>query len=398
MKVLYINVVCGTGSTGRICTDLLACLEKMGHSGAVAYGRGGAPESVPAYRIETDAGVRLHALTARLFDSAGFGSKSATQKLIRWIVDERFDLIHLHNLHGYYIHVGLLFDFLKQAGLPAVWTLHDCWAMTGHCTHFDFVGCEKWRTGCFSCPEKRQYPASLLLDNSSRNHQQKKALFTGVRGLHLVSPSQWLADLIAQSNLKEYPVSVIPNGVDRSKFCPASEDVRQRLGLQGKRVYLSAAGHWYDRKGLYDLTNLARLLNTEEKLVVVGLSEKQRRDMPDNVLALGHTGSVQGLAALYTMADVFINPSREDNLPTVNLEALACGTRVITYPTGGSPETLPEGGGIVTAEKTPQALLEAARALGPKPADAPAFDVLSKEKAAQRYLSLYEAVLKGADK
>lgn len=397
MKVLYINVVGGTGSTGRICTDLLSCLEREGHTGAIAYGRGGAPDHARSFRIGSDAGVRLHALKARLMDDAGFASRNATLRLIQWIERERFDLIHLHNLHGYYLHIGVLFEYLKKAGLPVVWTLHDCWAMTGHCTHFEFAGCEKWRTGCFACPEKGRYPASVLLDRSRRNYARKKALFTGVPRLHLASPSRWLAKLAAQSFLRGCPMSVIANGVDRQLFRPMPGDLRQQMGLEGKMVLLAAAGRWYDRKGLYDLTALSRQLGKNERLVVVGLTDEQIRAMPEGVTALGKTGSARDLAALYTMADVFINPTWEDNLPSVNLEALACGTPVATYLTGGSPETLPPGGGSVAAQRTPEALLEAARAIGRKPQGAAAFDVPSKEDAARRYLALYQKIAGEAD-
>ena len=396
MKVLLVNVVCGTGSTGRICSDLVTCLNEKGHEGCVAYGRGQAPGGIPAYRIEKDAGVRLHALKARFLDGAGRGSKAATRRFVRWIEQEGFDLIHLHNLHGYYLNVGVLFDYLKESGLPVVWTLHDCWPFTGHCTHFEWAQCEKWRTGCYACPEKHRYPASFLLDRSRQNYAFKKEKFTALPSMHIVTPSRWLKDLAEQSFLKELPIEVIPNGIDRAAFRPIGGDLKARWGLDHKRVYLAVASRWDERKGLSDLIRLSRLLNDREKLVIVGVDKAQRRALPDSVLSVERTDSIEELAQLYSMADVLLNPTWEDTYPTVNIEAQACGTRVVTYQTGGSPETLMPGGGRVSEKKTPASLLEAARNLPGKENAAYAFPVLSRQQAAERYVALYERVCKEA--
>lgn len=344
MKVLMINSVCGIRSTGRICTDIAEVLTSGGHECRIAYGRESVPVQYQAYglRVGSEWGVRLHGLQARLFDSAGFGSKAATRRLVEQIRQYDPDLIHLHNLHGYYLDVETLFGWLKEANKPVVWTLHDCWPFTGHCPHFTVAKCGRWKTGCHGCPEKSRYPASLWLDRSRENYVRKQRAFTGLERLTLVTPSRWLADLVGESFLKEYPVEVIPNGIDLNVFQPTSGDFRQRHHLEDKKIVLGAASAWDDRKGLADLVKLAELLGGEYAVVVVGVTHKQKAALPGSVIAITRTESPRELAELYTAADVFVNPTYEDNYPTVNLEAHACGTPVITYRTGGSVESVPE--------------------------------------------------------
>ena len=344
MKVLMINSVCGIKSTGRIATDLADMLTEKGHMVKIAYGREEIPEKYKEYavRIGNEWDVRLHALEARLFDNAGFGSKKATLKFLEWVREFAPDIIHLHNLHGYYINVELLFKFLKEYKKPVIWTLHDCWAFTGHCAHFDLCKCYKWKTECHKCPQKKEYPASILLDNSRKNYRNKKKAFQGVDNMVIVTPSNWLSDLVKESFLREYETRVINNGIDLALFKPTEGGFREKYKLENKIIVLGVASAWGVKKGLVDFIELRKLLDRRYEIVLVGVSEEDKNILPNGVLGITRTNSVKELAEIYTAADIFLNLTYEDNYPTVNLEAQACGTPVITYRTGGSVESVPE--------------------------------------------------------
>ncbi len=345
MKVLQINSVCGIRSTGRICTDIAKVLTSLGHECKIAYGREAVPEHCQEYgvRIGTDKDITMHGAYSRLFDRTGFGSKRATKRFIEWVKAYDPDVIHLHNIHGYYIHIGELFQYLKAAGKPVVWTLHDCWAFTGHCAYFERIACEKWKTtrGCFSCPQKNRYPSSLLLDMSARNYKEKKELFSDIDNMTIVTPSKWLADITASSFLGCYPIQVIHNGIDLSVFRSTDGTFRERYGLENKKIVLGVAAAWDNRKGFEDVLQLSAMLDDTHAVVVVGVTEQQQQALPKSVIGITRTNNAQELAGIYTSADVFINPTYEDNYPTVNLEAQACGTPAITYRTGGSVESVP---------------------------------------------------------
>ena len=353
MKVLMINVVCGIGSTGRICTDLATELEKQGHEIKIAYGREKVPKQFQKYavRVGTDLDVYMHALKSRLFDSAGFESKRVTKKFVNWIREYDPDVIHLHNLHGYYINVEILFQYLKECGKKIIWTLHDCWAFTGHCTYFDYIDCDKWKKSCARCPQKKEYPTSCLKDNSYYNFRRKKDVFQNIPNMTLVTPSNWLKTLISQSFLRKYPVNVIHNGIDTSVFKPVDysiqERLRQEFGILNKTIILGVASVWNRRKGLDIFVALSKLLPENYQIVLIGVDKKQAKKLPDNIITIARTNNTEELAAWYSTADIFVNPTLEDNYPTVNLEAIACGTPVITFDTGGSPESAVLYGKIV---------------------------------------------------
>lgn len=363
MKILQINGVCGIKSTGRICTDLAEVLKENGHECLIAYGRETVPEKYNsvAFRIGTDNDVKLHGLKARLFDAAGFGSKQTTERFVEKIREYDPDIIHLHNIHGYYINIEVLFKYLKECGKPIVWTLHDCWAFTGHCSYFTAVDCSRWKTGCFGCPQKQKYPSSFFLDRSKQNWIKKKELFTSVKNMTVVTPSKWLAELVEKSFLGKFPVKVINNGIDTEVFKPTYGDFRTAHRLENKKIILGVASIWGKRKGLDDFIKLAGLIDDNYVIVLVGVTEKQKNTLPCNIIGISRTNNTAELAEIYTAANVFFNPTYEDNYPTVNLEAQACGTPVITYKTGGSPEStdpcgvLPQGdvnGAIKLIEKS----------------------------------------------
>lgn len=329
MRVLLINEVFGTTSTGKICAQIAEQMEAEGHEVKVAFGRWlDVPEKYQrfAHYIGSDFDVKLHALQTRLFDTHGFGSKHATKEFLKWAEEYKPDLLWLHNLHGYYINVEMLFDWIKKhPEMQVKWTLHDCWAFTGHCSY---------------CSQLRRYPACFAMSNVGKNFERKRKAFTNVKNMTIITPSKWLADLTRQSFLKEYPVEVHYNTIDTNIFKPTPSDFRERYSLQNKIIVLGVANVWEDRKGLFDFYKLAQMLDDKYAIVLVGLSEKQIKDLPKNIKGIQRTNSPQELAAIYTAADVFVNPTYEDNYPTVNLEAQACGTRVITYNAGGCAETL----------------------------------------------------------
>ena len=346
-----INVVCGIRSTGRICTDLADALTDQGHTVKIAYGRFEVPYKYKKYahKIGTDLDVKLHGVRARLLDESGFGSKRATIEFIKWVRKFDPDVIHLHNIHGYYINIEVLFDYLRTCGKKIIWTLHDCWAFTGHAAYCEAANCTRWKNGCHDCPKKNDYPVSYF-DNSKRNWLKKRKIFTSVPSMQIVTPSKWLAKIVKQSYLKKYPVNVIYNGIDTSVFKPVdSSELRQKLNLGNKRVILGVAAIWDQRKGLDDFIKLNKLIDhTEYQIILVGLTEKQIDAIPKNMIGIQRTNSVNQLVELYSLAHVFVNPTYEDNYPTTNLEAIACGTPVITYDTGGSSESANSYGIFVT--------------------------------------------------
>lgn len=347
MKVLQINSVCGVGSTGRIATDLYKVLEEQGHECLIAYGRGTAPEEINSYKIGTNLDNYLHVVRTRLLDQHGYGSKKSTIALIKKIKEYNPDVIHLHNLHGYYLNLDILLNYLANLNKPVVWTLHDCWAFTGHCAYFDYIGCNKWKHECGDCPQKRSYPNSCVLDNSYRNFKEKKELFTSLNNLIIITPSQWLANLVKESFLNKYPVKVINNGIDLNIFKPTPSDFRKKYHLEEKKIVLGVANIWDKRKGFDTFIELSSKLDENYQIVLVGVTEKQRKRLPASILGITRTNNIRELAEIYSAVDVFVNPTLEDNFPTVNLEALACGTPVVTYSTGGSIECIDKSCGII---------------------------------------------------
>ena len=387
MKILMINVVCGIRSTGRICTDLAEALEEHGHTVKIAYGRENVPEKYRrfAYRIGNDLDVKLSAAQARVFDSAGFGNRESTVRFIEWIREFDPDVINLHVLHGYWLNVEILFDYLRTCGKRIIWTMHDCWAFTGHCVHFAYAECEKWKKLCGNCPEKKEYPASVFLDRSEKNYKRKQAAFTGIPRLRIITPSEWLADRVGESFLQEYPVSVIPNGVDIQVFHKTESDLREEYRLDGKKVVLGVATSWRERKGLSVFPKLAEMLGEEYQIILIGLTEQQIRKLPGSVLGIRRTDNVRQLAAFYSLAEVYVNASFEENYPTTNLEAIACGTPVVTFDAGGSGESARLYGAVVPLGDV-KALADAVRRADtfiPQPAD------VSYQRMIEEYLALF---------
>jgi len=401
INILQINSVCGIGSTGRIATDLHEIVLSQGYASTVAFGRDRVKNCSQSIRIGGAIDNYLHVAHTRLFDSHGFASKHSTKEFINKIRVLNPDVIHLHNLHGYYLHIGVLFEYLKHTGKPVIWTLHDCWAFTGHCTYFDIIDCNRWKNQCYSCQLKSEYPKSLLLDRSKWNFKQKKKLFTGLKHLTIVTPSQWLQKLVKESFLKEYPVKVIHNGVDLDVFNPTQSDFRNRYRLDNQYVLLGVASIWEERKGYQYFVDLAKQLSPDEKIVLVGISEKNLKHLPAGVIGITRTNSIKALAEIYSAADLFINPTLEDNFPTTNLESLACGTPVVTFNSGGSPECLDDGSGLVVKRGNLIELMDAittvrknGKAFYSDQCRNRAIEYFDKNARFAEYLTLYERYLR----
>lgn len=343
MKVLFINVDAGAGSTGRICVDLARELINNGNNAAIAYGRDCSVEDKDlSYKICTKTDINIHGLISRVFDRSGFGCKKATLKLIKWIESYNPDIIHLHNLHGYYLNVKVLFDFLKTFGKPVVWTLHDCWPFTGHCCYFDYANCSKWKDKCGKCEQKKTYPASFVFDSSRKNFEDKKRIFNQVERLTIVTPSWWLANLVSESFLRNHDVAVIHNGINIDLFKPTNAHFYNKFNFGDKKIILGVANPWTPRKGLKDFIELSKLIDDNYRIFLVGLNQKQIEDLPSNITGIQRTSNIKDLADIYSSSYVFFNPTYEDNYPTTLLEAQACGCPAISYNTGGCLDSVPK--------------------------------------------------------
>lgn len=367
MKVLQINTrYYNGGSTGRIVYDLQQVMINQGVDNYVAFGFGYTPkdeEKSHVYRIETDKQLFISKVWTKLTGHHGFNNKRETQKLLNWIDKVKPDIIHMHNIHNHYVNIRMLLQYIAKKNIPCVLTMHDCWTFTGHCAYFDYSGCEKWKMGCNHCPSLRDYPKTFaLIDPSPWNYKHKKALFAPLN-ITFVTPSKWLKDLQQQSFLKDKPCIVINNGVDISKFHPVKSDVRKLYGIGNKKMILAVTDRLAVRKGRKFLLELPQLLNDDEVLVIVGLTSTQMHELQniDHLIPIARTKSSEELIGLYSEADVFINPTLEDNFPTTNLEALACGTPIVTFDTGGSGEAVDDKTGVVVSKGDLDAILKATR-------------------------------------
>ncbi|MCK5156200.1 MAG: glycosyltransferase [Spirochaetales bacterium] len=411
------------GSTGGIMMGIHAALDS-GFSGYCAYGNEKAIAVADTIAAEEDPAiiwigdepalrrgpyssqlwsksVQRHVWRSFLFDRHGFGSKRATQTFIRQIETINPDLIHLHNIHGYYLHLGVLFSYLQSLDIPIVWTLHDCWSFTGHCSYFDPVSCSKWVDGCFGCPQSREYPTSRVLDRSRKNYKDKKKLFTSLKNGHLTAPSVWMQNTARKSFLGSYPIHLIMNGIDLDVFKPVEvEGLRTKHGIPDDvTVLLNVTDGLAPIKGFQYILEMAKLIPEDMVIVVVGLHEKQLESLPANVIGIPVTRNREELAQLYSAADVFINPTLADTCPLVVLEALACGLPSAAFASGGVPELVPEACGRVVPPRDTAALYQAVceiLLIGKNkfsPACIKKAAALSIAKSYSGYLSLYRELL-----
>ena len=397
-KLLQINpVVRLNTSTGRIMKEIGEAAMSSGWESYIAYSGardGFPPHSSRLIPVGDKADLLCHAAATRLFDAHGLASRRATQRLISKIAEIKPDIVHIHNLHGYFLNYPLLSSYLRQSGIPVVWTVHDCWLYTGHCYYYCAAGCGKWKEGCGHCPQKGAFPASWLADRSARNWKDEQEAFSSIDKLTIVPVSEWIRKEMSQSFLSGKRFQTIHNGIDLSVFKP------EAAAKSDGTVYLAVSTLWHEEKGFADLAEIAGMLRSDEQLVMVGrMSDEQKKRLPAGVRTVERTSDIAGLAALYASATVFLNPTWQDNYPTVNLEAIACGTPVVTYRTGGSPEAIAEGTGCVVRQGGTMEMLEAARALSAADRNATslacrqhALNNFDKEKCYANYIDLYESL------
>ena len=318
MKVVQINATCGSSSTGNVCVAISKMLVSNGVENYVFYSQG--DDSYPlGKRFASRKYIKMQALKSRVFGNYGFNSKSLTQKIIDNIEKIKPDLIHLHNLHSHNCNLEMLFKYFKRAKIKLFWTFHDCWAFTGYCPHFDMIGCDKWRTGCYDCIQRKEY--SWFFDKSKKLYEKKRELFSGL-DLTIITPSKWLAGLVKESFLKDYEVKVINNGIDLDVFKPTESDFREKYNLQDKKIVLGVAFGWGPKKGLDCFVELSKSLPENYQIVLVGTDKKVDKHLPKNIISIHRTKNQRELAKIYTAADVFVNPTREDTYPTPTVPIL----------------------------------------------------------------------------
>ena len=361
MKILQINTSANSGSTGRIAEGIGNAIQKEGIESWIAYGRVANQSTSQLIKIGNSFDCYEHAIETRLFDNHGLASRRATISFLQSIDKLKPDLIHLHNIHGYYLNYKLLFSYIKNNNIPVVWTFHDCWPFTGHCPHFSFRGCNKWTNECFACPQKKEYPKSILFDRSHKNYLDKKSVFTALSDLTIVSVSQWLDRLVSQSFFKSYASYCIHNGIDIDIFSPTSKgnEIRSNLNIrQDDLMLLGVTSVWRERKGFHDFIELSKHLLPNQKIVLIGLTKKQIKMLPETIIGLERTESTRQLAEYYSAADMFLNLTYEDNYPTTNLESISCGTPCLTYHTGGSIESITSKTGFVVPQGDLKAVMQ----------------------------------------
>ena len=401
MPTLFqINVTANWGSTGKIAEGIGQIAISLGWRSIIAYGRGNPKSESELIRIGNDWDMRLHALSSRIFDNQGLMSEKATRKLVERIKVIRPDIIHLHNIHGYYLNYKILFEYLATAGIPVVWTLHDCWCFTGHCAYFDFVKCTKWQNLCNHCPQKHAYPESFVIDRSQKNYYQKLISFTQIPILYLVPVSEWLQKLLRESFIQKYKSKVIHNGIDTDNFNVALRQSFYTKQYKDKKIILGVANIWEKRKGLDDFIELSKKLSDEYVIIVVGVSSQQIKELPTSIIGISRTENQNELSELYSISLVFFNPTYEDNFPTTNIESLACGTPVITYRTGGSPEAISKDTGFVVEQGDLEGVIDAINEINAKGKDyyrtkcrERAMKYFRKEDRYNDYINLYKDIL-----
>lgn len=349
MKLLQINSTLNWGSTGRIAEEIGQAVIAQGWESYIAYGRYANNSQSHIISIKSKWETYIHVAETRLLDKHGLGSKKATTELVKRIKEISPNIIHLHNIHGYYLNYPILFDFLSTADIPVVWTLHDCWPFTGHCSYYSFVQCIRWQKGCYDCPQKNNYPSSLFIDRCSKNYIRKMNCFTSVKQLAIVAVSDWLAKELRESFFREQLIKVIHNGINVDVFTPCLI-TKEDMKCDKKFVILGVANKWEYRKGLDDFISLRKKLSEDYLIILIGLTEKQIKQMPNGIRGIHRTNSMKELAQYYSVSDVYVNFSVEETFGLTTCESMACGTPVIVYDVTACPELVSDDTGFVVSK------------------------------------------------
>lgn len=392
-KLLQINE-CLNFSTGNIAQGCVDAAIKQGWECYFAFSAFEPlyPSNAKLIKVGNKWNAYLHYAENYIFDKEGLASRMVTRRFIDEIKKITPGVVHIHNMHDHWLNYKLLFEYFNDTNIKVVWTFHDSWAFTGHCFHFVTKNCEKWKTGCYKCPLQREYPCTLV-DRSKKNYELKKRLFDGNPNLTIVACSDWMASLVKQSFLKDKRIEVIHNGIDLNVFEPCG--IKPSDGIF--RV-LAISNVWNKEKGYYDILRLRQLLPDSYEIIVVGLTAEQLKDLPQGIKGIQRTHNVQELVTLYSSANVLINPTYADTFPTINLEALACGTPVITYNTGGSPEAIDEKTGVVVNQGDVDELAKVICELKKHPLDKNACReraarLFDKNKCFESYTNLYKELM-----
>lgn len=355
MKVVQINTVCDSDSTGKICAGVSHILNSYGIENYIIYTLGDSenPQGIKC----SERFPKLQALRSKVFGNYGFNAKKTTRCIINELERIKPDIVHLHNLHSHNVQLEVLFSYFKTKKIKIFWTFHDCWAFTGYCVYYDMVECVKWKDSCRNCPQKNRY--SWIFDRSHEIFEKKKMIFSGL-DMTIITPSEWLKDQVKQSFLKDYPVETLNNGIDLNIFQPRKSDFRKNHQIkENKFIILGVASKWVLRKGLDVFINLAQRLDDKFQIVLVGTDDEVNKRLPSNIISIHRTANQIELAQIYSAADLFVNPTREEVFGLVNVEANACGTPVITFKTGGSTECIDDTSGCVVERNDEDGLYKA---------------------------------------
>lgn len=334
---MFINSVVDFGSTGKIVRDLANGLKLQGHEVLIVFGRHEAKLNEDTFDVSNKFQSMIHLMMTRYFGRHALHSNKASQSIINKIIEFKPDVIHLHNLHGYFMNVPMLLDFLKDKDIKILWTLHDAWLISGSSAYFDFNGCKKWDKGCVECNSTLDYPKVTGIKRQDKNFAWKKDKLSKLKNLTFITPSYWLKDMLSQTFLDKFPCEVVHNGIDLNVFKPTTNEALS-LKYKNQKIVLGVSNKWEPRKGLNDFLELNKILRDDSVIILIGLTEKEILALPEGIVGITRTSDAKELASYYTLAHAFVNPTYEDNYPTTNLEALACGTRVIAYDTGGNKE------------------------------------------------------------
>lgn len=398
LKLLQLNV-CLNYSTGKIAQSIGEVAMQHGWVSYIAYSSREpfVPCKSEVIRVGNMITPYIHYIENRIFDREGLSSRCATKILVEFIKKFKPDIIQLHNIHDHWVNYKILFEYLNQTDIKVVWTFHDCWAFTGHCFHFVTKNCERWQIQCYDCPLVHEYP-NTLADHSLKNYELKKRLFGDCKNLTIVPCSDWMENFVKKSFLKNKKIYVIKNGVNLNTFRPLCDNIKRTDKDRIFRI-LAVSNIWNKEKGFSDIIKLRKILLKDDfDITVVGLNKNQLDNLPNGIVGIRRTSNVQELVELYSNADVLINPTYADTFPTVNLEALACGTPIITYRTGGSPETVDEKTGIVVNQGDVDGMAEAIKKIKNHPLSAEdcrerAVQYFDKDKCFERYISLYKQLI-----
>lgn len=401
-KLVQFNSVANWGSTGRLAEDIGDVAMSYGWDSYIVFGRQYNPSTSHLLRIGGKVSVFSHVMLTRLFDRHGFGSFYATKQLLKKFDEIKPDVFQFHNVHGYYLNLPLVLKYATEKKIPIVWSLHDCWSMTGHCSHFITVGCDRWKTECHDCPRKKAYPNSWLVDSSRKNFREKKRLIEAVPQLTIISGSEWLAGIASQSYFKGRDIRFIPDGIDTDIFQPRNNGVelRKKHGLEGKFVILATGTVWGEDKGISDYGRLREMLSDEYAIVLVGMDEAALATAPKGVIGLPRTKTPVELSEYYSMADCVMSLSKMESFGLTPVEGFACGTPAIVYNTTALPELItPETGfvakflDVADVKKKVEMLKEKGKLAYSKKCREIAVEKYDRKRCYAEYLKVYEQLI-----